>query len=562
MFESDDERQAVERDLQGIETQHGALDEQARQEVLERLLAIHRRVAALRRVALANGDEPALRFVPAAAAPTAIPAAPARLAQPSGTPSDASYEGYLFAGIATLGGWLRAGRCSPEDLAGFALRALRERAVPLNAVVTLAVERALAEARGAAAALAAGVDLGPLHGIPYGAKDLLATAGGLPTTWGAAPLRDQVMPDDATVVRLLRAAGATLAAKLAMVELAGGAGYRQPNASLTGPGLNPWKPGHWTGGSSSGSAAAVACGALPFAIGSETWGSILLPAAYCGVVGVRPTFGLVSRQGAMALSWSMDKIGPVARSVEDCARVLEAIGTPDPADASSSGRCFIYRPERFAGRRVRFGLLEAEVADAEPGVAHAVEAAIAVLKQLGSVEPVRLPDLPANEVARITVSAEAASAFEDLVASGAIAGLTAPEDRVAPFVAETLLAKDYLRAQRVRARIVAALAEQFCRVDVLVAPTAPRTAPRADEPFATTLGTERRSGIGAASNLAGLPAVSLPVGLDERRLPVGLQLVAAAFEDEALLAAAADVEQRIDWSERPPAATSGWAPAG
>ena len=164
-----------------------------------------------------------------------------------------------------------------------------------------------------------------------------------------------------------------LTAKLAMVELAGGAGYRQPNASLTGPGHNPRDPDYWAGGSSSGSGAAVACGALPYAIGSETWGSILKPAAYCGVVGARPTYGLVSRRGAMALSWTMDKIGPLARSVEDCARVLEAIGVPDPrrphverpalplppraprrpaaplrpADGRDRGR----RPRRGAGRR-------------------------------------------------------------------------------------------------------------------------------------------------------------------------------------------------------------------
>jgi aspartyl-tRNA(Asn)/glutamyl-tRNA(Gln) amidotransferase subunit A len=464
--------------------------------------------------------------------------------------SGVNADAYRAAGLAQLGRWLRAGDCTPAELAELALAALQARAAPLNAVATLAPERARAEAAMAAAALAAGIDLGPLQGIPYGAKDLLATTG-LPTTWGAAPLRDQTFAEEATVIRLLRAAGAVLTAKLAMVELAGGAGYRQPDASLTGPGRNPWHPDHWTGGSSSGSAAAVACGALPYAIGSETWGSILLPAAYCGVVGVRPTYGLVSRRGAMALAWTMDKLGPLARSVEDCARVLEAIGVPDPADRTSSGRWFRYRPERYAGWRPRFGLLTAEVEAADPAVARAVEAAVARLERLGPVVEVALPDLPYTAVARLTISAEMASAFDDFIAGGAVAGLTAPEDRVTPYVYETITAADYLRAQRVRVRIAGALAGLLTQVDLLVAPTAPATAPRLDAPLGGAGGQQRRPALSAASNLAGLPAVSLPVGLDSQGLPIGLQLVAGAHADAALLAAAAAAERLIDWSAAP-----------
>ncbi|HKY51134.1 MAG TPA: amidase, partial [Candidatus Limnocylindria bacterium] len=192
-----------------------------------------------------------------------------------------------------------------------------------NAVATVMRDRAIAEATRADAALKRR-DRRPLLGIPYGAKDLLA-AKGAPTTWGAPPYRDQVIDMDATAVAKLKRAGAVLAAKLAMVELAGGGGYRYPSASLQGPGRNPWNVERWSGGSSSGSGTAVAGGLVPYALGSETSGSIGTPSAYCGVTGLRPTYGLVSRAGAMALSWTLDKMGPMARSAEDCALALEGM---------------------------------------------------------------------------------------------------------------------------------------------------------------------------------------------------------------------------------------------
>src|SRR5439155_796555 len=178
---------------------------------------------------------------------------------------------------------------TPVALAERCLDRLETVGGKLNAVVTLTPERALEQARRAERELAAGHDRGPLHGIPYGAKDVLATSGGIPTTWGAAPFRDRCFDYDATVIRRLEESGAVLVAKLAMVELAGGMGYRQPHASFTGPGISPWASDAWSGGSSSGSGSAVGAGLVPFAIGSETWGSILSPAAYCGVTGLRPT---------------------------------------------------------------------------------------------------------------------------------------------------------------------------------------------------------------------------------------------------------------------------------
>ncbi|HUJ75928.1 MAG TPA: amidase, partial [bacterium] len=231
-----------------------------------------------------------------------------------------------------LGGLVRQGECSPVQLAELALDALVRRGGRYQCVVTLTRERALRQAGQAEAELRQGRWRGPLHGIPYGAKDLLATGEGIPTTWGMAPLKEQVFTEDAAALQKLEQAGAVLVAKLAMVEVAGGLRYDQAHASFTGPGINPWNLEAWTGGSSSGSAAAVAAGLVPFAIGSETWGSITSPSAFCGISGLRPTLGRVSRRGCMALSWTLDKLGPLAHGADDCGLVLEALAGPDAQD--------------------------------------------------------------------------------------------------------------------------------------------------------------------------------------------------------------------------------------
>src|SRR5271155_3787193 len=208
---------------------------------------------------------------------------------------------------------------------------------------------------------------GPLQGIPFGAKDLLAWAKH-PTTWGAKPYAGQIFKENATVLKKLSKGGAILAGKLAMVELAGGPSYRYASASLTGPGLNPWDTTRWSGGSSSGSGIAVAAGLVTYALGSETSGSILTPAAFCGVTGLRPTYGLVSRHGAMALSWTMDKIGPMCRSAEDCGIVLQAIAGSDSADPGSAGKSFYYTPQyarKLSDLKVGFAAVDLEFAEAE-----------------------------------------------------------------------------------------------------------------------------------------------------------------------------------------------------
>src|SRR5205807_7871522 len=235
----------------------------------------------------------------------------------------------LFASVRNLGDSLRSKRLSPVELTKSYLERLEVLGPKLGAVVTITRELALEQARVAEKEIQQGKYRGPLHGIPYGAKDLLATKG-IPTTWGAASYKDQVFDYEATVIRKLRDAGAVLVAKLAMVELAGGFGYGHADASFTGPGRTPWNTAYWAGGSSSGPGAATAAGLCAFTIGSETSGSIITPAAYCGVSGLRPTYGRVSRHGAMALSWTLDKLGPMCRSAADCGIVVAVIAGRDP----------------------------------------------------------------------------------------------------------------------------------------------------------------------------------------------------------------------------------------
>ncbi|MCM3878114.1 MAG: amidase, partial [Thermoanaerobaculia bacterium] len=263
-------------------------------------------------------------------------------------------EDTFFLSVSELSKRLRAKQISPVALAEGYLERLERIGPKLGAVVTATRERALQEARAAEAEIAAGKWRGPLHGIPYGVKDLLATKG-VPTTWGAEPYRNQVFDEDATVVKRLREAGAVLIGKLAMVELAGGFGYNNADASFTGPGRSPWNTDFWSGGSSTGPGAATAAGLVGFSIGSETSGSIVTPAAFSGVSGLRPTYGRVSRHGAMALCWTLDKLGPMCRSAEDCGLVLAAIAGKDPKDATSLNRPFRPAPASAKPKRWKIG---------------------------------------------------------------------------------------------------------------------------------------------------------------------------------------------------------------
>jgi len=455
----------------------------------------------------------------------------------------------LFTPLRELGGLLKTRKLLPVELTEFYLDRVERLGPKYNAVVTVMREHALRQARRAEGEIAAGRYRGPLHGIPYGAKDLLATAGA-PTTWGAAPYKDQRFDFDATVIRKLEEAGAVLVAKLAMIELAGGMGYRQPTASFTGPCINPWDAGAWTGGSSSGSGAAVAAGLVPFAIGSETWGSILSPAGYCGLAGLRPTYGRVSRHGAMALCWTLDKLGPLARTADDCGLVLDAMAGSDPKDPTASDR-----PYRYAAadlKAFRFGVITNVTDGCEDTVAENFARALGVLRQMGTVEEFRLPDLPYEQITRTILQVEATSAFEDLIESGGIAGLTAPEDRHTPYARDAILAKDYVKAMRLRGVMAREIDRVFGGFDALVAPGRINEAPVLGREFRSAISATAKDVMGAVGNGAGLPAVCVPNGFGARGLPTSIQFMGRAWEENTILAAARAYQSLTDWHTRHP----------
>jgi len=458
-----------------------------------------------------------------------------------------------FGSIPELGRLLRARKLSSTDLTELYLERLERFGPRYNCVVTVTPERALAEAATADRELRAGRIRGPLHGIPYGVKDLLA-AKGYPTTWGAEPYRSQSFDEDATVVARLGAAGAVLVAKLAMVELAGGMGYSQANASFTGPGKTPWSVEYWSGGSSSGPGSAVAAGLVPFAIGSETSGSILTPAAYCGITGLRPTYGLVSRHGAMALSWTMDKLGPMARSAEDCALVLAAIAGRDPLDASSVPRGFRMPAPEPRARRFRIGVPKGVIDAVQGEVAENFTIALDVLRSVAEIVPdVDLPDLPFGVVGGVIIAAEGLSAFDDLVEGNRLKDLTAPEDRTGGYGALAISARDYLRALRVRRLMGRAYDELLKPFDAIATPTRTTVASPLDKAFRDAY-PEVRGGVSmiGASNVVGVPAISVPNGFGPGGLPTGLSLVARAFDEAKLVRIARAYQARTDWHKRRP----------
>ena len=455
--------------------------------------------------------------------------------------------------VRRLSEMVRDRQVSPVELAETFLGRLESLGPAYNAVVTVTRERAMEQARRAEREIAAGRYRGPLHGIPYGAKDLLATSGGIPTTWGAAPFRHQTFDYDATVIRKLEEAGAVLAAKLAMVELAGGMGYLNPDASFTGPGLNPWDTATWSGGSSSGAGSAVAAGLVPFAIGSETWGSILIPAANCGVAGLRPTYGRVSRHGAMALSWTLDKLGPLCLTADDCGLVLEAIAGPDPSDPTATARQYRYEGAQEPSRPFRLGVLKGITEGAEDAVRDNFDWALKVLEEIATVEEVELPEYPYEAVTRTIATAESASAFEEFAQSGRAAELTDPWDRFGPYAREAVLATDYLRALRLRGVIAKATGKVLASYDALVAPTSPEVAPRIDRDFRKDADSGRKDIMGAIGNGAGLPAISVPSGFSGEGLPTGIQFMGRAYAENTVLALARNYQSMTDWHERHPA---------
>jgi len=463
-------------------------------------------------------------------------------------------EATLYLSVSELAKQIEAKSLSPVELTEAYLERSQKLGPKLNAYARLMPEAALEQARSAEKEIHRGHYRGPLHGIPYAAKDLLAVKG-IPTTWGAKPYAEQVFDYNATVIEHLENVGAVLLGKAAMIELAGGMGYKFASASLQGETRNPWDTNCWTCGSSSGSGAIVAAGLAGFAIGTETWGSIVCPAAFCGISGLRPTYGRVSRYGAMALSYSMDKIGPMARSTEDCARIFAAIAGHDFLDRSTlpiDKAAFTYSPgSEIKGRALRVGWLTNAWKQVDGGVAKILDTARRVLqKRVASVKDARLPEGPWEDAAGLILSSEVGSAFGELIRSGKVSELADPLGRIGGYINLTISGADYNSALRIREILQRKMTEMFDSYDVLATATQPVAATALnldlskDLAFADPLG-----GIG---NMCGLPALSVPCGFTEKKLPIGLQFVARAGDDAAVLQAGRIFQQATDWHRRHP----------
>lgn len=485
-------------------------------------------LAELHEVDLPNAVAPATSFSPLPR-PSALPKGESRppvLTRRVAATAPADDADLAFASLATQADLLRRRIVTSERLTTLYLDRLERHDPQLHFYTSVLRERALARARAADAEIARGEYRGPLHGIPWGAKDLLAVAGA-PTTWGAAPYREQRFDTDATVVQRLDAAGAVLVAKLTLGELAMG------DTWFGGVTRNPWNVEQGSSGSSAGSASATAAGCVSFAIGSETLGSISSPSTRCGVTGLRPTFGRVPRTGAMALSWTMDKLGPIARSAEDCAVVFSAMHGPDDQDPTVHAAPFSWNGNASV-RGLRVGVLRADF-ERQNASKPFDTAALQVLAALGvTLVDVELPSQPYNAM-RIILTAEAGAAFDALMRSGRTSELVSQGPGAWPATfrqAHFIPAPDYINANRARTLAMQAWDTLMQQVDVIVAPTS--------------------SGQLLATNLTGHPAVILPHGFRENGTPLSLTFIGRLFDEATMLRVAHAYQQETDFHWRRP----------
>ena len=456
-------------------------------------------------------------------------------------------DAIFYAGIREIGERFRRRALSPVELATDLLRRIERVDKTLNSYVTVTAERALSDARAAEAALGRG-NAGPLAGIPIAYKDLYATRGIL-TTAGSALLADWVPAEDCTCVTRLQQAGMVMLGKLITHEFAFGIQF--PGHRFL-PARNPWNPAHIPGGSSSGSGAALAAGLTVGSLGSDTGGSIRGPASFCGIAGLKPTYGRVSRAGVVTLSWTLDHTGPMARSVEDCAYMLQALAGYDPADPASSREPVADYLAGIGGgvKGLRVGVPRAYFfEDTTDEVKAAFEQAMTTLRGLGAtVRDVEIPSIHAAPAFMTIMLTEAFSYHErDLRERPQLYGEVLREKLMAGGL---FRAEEYVQAQRLRARLCADTAAVLREVDVLATPTSPAPPPT----FATVLDPNfpfARSNM-APFNMTGLPTLALPCGFSSTGLPLSLQLAGRPFEEATVLRAGHAYEQATEWHRRRP----------
>ncbi|MFN7939334.1 MAG: amidase [Bryobacteraceae bacterium] len=483
--------------------------------------------SALRKIEVPQDTAPAFTFAPKL--PASPKAAKARF-QPSKLVARKDWkniEDLAFWPVTSLAPLLKAKKISSTDLTKMYLERLKQFSPKLNCVITLTSDLALDQAKRADSELRRGKYKGPLHGVPWGAKDLLATKG-IPTTYGAEPFQNQVLDYDATVVERLEKAGAVLVAKLSMGALAMGGLW------FGGMTKTPWDTERTSSGSSAGSGSATAAGLVGFSIGTETLGSIISPSIRCGVTGLRPTYGRVSRHGAMALCWTLDKIGPICRSVEDCALVLQAIYGPDGRDASVISTPFDWNP-RLPLKGLRIGVVQKDFDSLKDEEKKLYDQALADLRKAGVVmKPVELPELD-TAVIRTILSAEGAAAFDDLTRNGGVDQLKDQGPGAWPnsFRSSRLIpAVEYIRACRARTLQMAAMDKFFQDWDVLVG-----------HPYAGPLMS--------ISNLTGHPQIVVPCGF-HNKLPYGLVFTGKVGREGDPMRVALAYQQATEWHRKHP----------
>ena len=436
-------------------------------------------------------------------------------------------EDLAFYSVGQLSELIRTRKVTSEQLTTMYLGRLKKYGPKLECVITLTEELALRQAKQADRDIAKGKYRGILHGIPYGAKDLL-TVKGYKTTWGSVPYKDQVIDEDATVIKRLEEAGAVLVAKFTMGELAMG------DVWFGGRTRNPWNIKQGSSGSSAGSASATAAGLVGFAIGTETVGSIVSPSSICGTTGLRPSYGRVSRTGAMALSWSMDKIGPICRTVEDCALVFNAIYGPDGKDQTLYDAPFNYEP-KINWKKLRIGYLKLEFDSVRFNKAIS-DSVLTVLSRLGAkLIPIELPKLPIEPLAIIDI-VEGAAAFDDLTRSGkddlmVLQGKDAWPNyfRSSRFIP----AVEYIEANRVRYLVIQEMQKLMKNIDVYVAPS---------------FGENNL----LLTNLTGHPCVVLPDGFTKEGTPTSISFIGQLFGEAKLLAVAKAYQDATDFHLKHP----------
>jgi aspartyl-tRNA(Asn)/glutamyl-tRNA(Gln) amidotransferase subunit A len=469
----------------------------------------------------------------------------------------------LYQSVRELSRLIRTKQVSPVEITKGYLERAQEIDPHLFAFVTFTEDLAMQQAREAELRAVKGKLRSTLDGIPWGVKDLFAT-NGIPTQWGSPAFQGQVFDYDATIVRKLREQGAVLIGKLASGELASGARW------FGGTTRCPWDLTRSSSGSSAGPASATAAGLVGFSVGTETLGSIISPAATNGVVGLRPTYGRVSRYGAMALSWTMDKVGPICRTVQDCAMVFDKIHGFDPLDPTSADGPTVGTlrkaqalqragstkpPHSIKGKRIAI-IRDEFNSVTDPQVATIYRDALMSLEGLELVlEDIPLDDYPYQDIARYTLNIEAATVFEPLWKTGRLDLLINKQRAMDWSAARLLPATDYLKMQRLRAEISEYAAQLFMKYAALVAPSLTSPASLVDSPNVTAANpaaiTTGGGGL-ALGNITGLPAVSVPCGFTAANLPLGLQFIGAPFEEAALLRLAHAYEQANSWHERHP----------